>query len=268
MHTIFVLFRKVNVLKALSLYQERDTVIHRIDPISKLLYIVTAIAIPIILPAKTAALVCMAASLVILLLGKVFRKVIPIISFSMIVLLSIIVIQGLFNQGNTTPLFNIGPLVFYKEGLSYAMGICMRVINILCAFAILVLTAKPSDLIESLVRKGLSPRIGYVLSSVLQIIPQMASTMDTITDAQRSRGMETEGKLITRIKAFFPLIGPVVMNSLINTRERAMALEVRGFNSKARKTFLNEEFNSSYNLTVKILLVLAVLFAVVWRVVS
>lgn len=264
----YILCRKVNNLKALSLYQERDTIIHKIDPISKLFYIVAAIAIPIILPTKTAALLCMVFSVVLLLLGKVFRKVIPIISFSLIVLLSIIVIQGLFNPNNATPLFNFGPLTFYKEGLSYALEICMRVVNILCAFAILVLTTKPSDLIESLVRRGLSPRIGYVLSSVLQIIPQMASTMDTITDAQRSRGMETEGKLATRVKAFFPLIGPVVMNSLINTRERAMALEVRGFNSKAKKTFLNEEFNSTYNLAIKIFLVLAVAFAVVWRAVA
>ncbi|WDU84655.1 energy-coupling factor transporter transmembrane component T [Caloramator sp. Dgby_cultured_2] len=100
-----------------------------------------------------------------------------------------------------------------------------------------MLTTKPSDLIENLVRRGLSPKLGYVLASVLQIIPQMLSTMDTILDAQRSRGLETEGKLIKRLKAFIPLIGPAVMNSLISTRERAMALEMRGFNSNIKKTF-------------------------------
>ena len=261
-----ILFRKVNTLKSLSLYQEKNTLIHRIDPISKLFYIVTAIAIPIIMPTKTAALLCLAASIALLLMGRVFRRVIPIISFSFVVLTSIIVIQGLFYHGNITPVLQAGPLVFYREGLVYALQICIRVVNILCAFAILVLTTKPSDLIESLVRRGLSPRIGYVLSSVLQIIPQMASTMDTITDAQRSRGMETEGRFITRIKAFFPLIGPVVMNSLINTRERAMALEVRGFNSKAQKTFLNEEFNSPYNLFIKLFLIASIVFTVVWRI--
>jgi len=253
-------------LKALSLYYEANTPVHRIDPISKLFYIAAAIAIPVIVPTKTAALLCLGVSVVLLLVGRVFRRVIPIISFSFVVLLSIIVIQSLFYHGNITPLFQAGPFVFYREGLSYALHICLRVVNILCAFAILVLTTKPSDLIESLVRRGLSPRIGYVLSSVLQIIPQMASTMDTITDAQRSRGMETEGKLITRIKAFFPLIGPVVMNSLLNTRERAMALEVRGFNSRDKKTFLNEESRSPFNLIIKLLLAAAAIFAVIWRI--
>ena len=48
--------------------------------------------------------------------------------------------------------------------------------------------------------------------------------------------METEGNLLTRAKAFLPLISPVVMSALINTREqRAVALEVRGFAAKRKK---------------------------------
>lgn len=253
-------------MKALSLYEEKDTIVHKVDSISKILYIIISIAIPIILPYKSIGLLCMSVSVILLLIAKVFKKVIPLISFSMIILLSVIIIQGLFRAGNKTPVFHVGKVIFYKEGLLFALEICIRVVNILSAFAILVLTTKPSDLIESLVRRGLSPKIGYVLSSVLQIIPQMTTTMETITDAQRSRGMETEGKLSVRIKAFLPLIGPVVMNSLISTKERAMALEVRAFNSKANKTFLNEEQNGSYNKVIKIVLILLLLLAVVWRV--
>lgn len=253
-------------MKALSLYQERDTIIHKIDSITKILYIFIAIAIPIIVPNKTVAFACLIISVGILIIGKVIKQVIPIIGFSMIALVSIVIIQGLFRAGNKVPAFSIGSITFYKEGLLFSLEICLRVLNILCAFAILVLTTKPSELIESLVRRGLSPKIGYVLCSVLQIIPQMAASMETITDAQRSRGMETEGKLIVRIKAFLPLIGPVVMNSLINTRERAMALEVRAFNSKSKKTFLNEEINSKYNKLLKVFLLIFLLIAIAWRV--
>lgn len=238
------------------------------DPISKLFYIVAAIAIPVIAPSEVVSYICLGISFLILLLARTFKKVIPLISFSIIVLLSVVIIQGLFKQDNSTPLLNIGGLIFYKEGLAYALQICVRVLNILFAFAILVLTTKPSDLIESLVRKGLSPKIGYVLSSVLQIIPEMTATMGIIMDAQKSRGLETEGKLTTRIKAFFPLIGPVVMSSLVATRERAMALEVRGFNSKNKKTFLNEELEMPLSKAIRWGLVVLIILAVVWRIVS
>lgn len=253
-------------MRILTLYQHRESIIHRIDPISKIVYIITAILIPIIVPNSWVSLAVMLMSVLLLIIGKVFRKVIPLVSFSFILLLSIIVIQGLFGAGNKTEFIHLGRVVFYKEGLIYALKLCIRVINILCAFSILILTTKTSDLIEALVRRGMSSRIGYVLNSVLQIIPQMMATMDTISDAQRSRGMETEGKLITRARAFIPLIGPVVMNSLISTRERAMALEVRGFDSKNKKTFLNEQYDYKYSKAVQGILVLMILLSIAWRI--
>ena len=109
----------------------------------------------------------------------------------------------------------------------------------LLSFAIVVLPTRPSELVDELERKGFSPRFGYIINSVFQIIPQMMGTMHTITDAQRSRGMETEGNLLVRIKAFLPLISPVVMSALTATRERAIALEVRGFGAKGTKTWLH-----------------------------
>ena len=109
-----------------------------------------------------------------------------------------------------------------------------------------VLTTKPAELVEDLEQAGFSPKIGYVISSVFQIVPQMSGTMNTIMDAQRSRGLETEGNLITRAKSFLPLISPVVMSSLINTRERAIALEIRGFEAGQKKTCLREGKNENF----------------------
>ncbi len=259
------LFRGQGKLETLSLYVEHDSLVHRVDPISKLLYILAAVAIPIILPVLTTALMVLLASIVVLLLGRILKKVIPLISVIVFVLLTILVIQGLFKAGNVTPLFGLGSLIFYKEGFYYALGVSLRVINIMLAFAILILTTKASDLFETLVRRGLSPRIGYVLSSVLQIIPQMQNTVGTITDAQRSRGLETEGSLAVRVKAFFPLIGPVVMSSLSQTRERSMALEVRGFSARVKKSFLSEEIRKPYHKFIQWGLVVLMVLALVLR---
>jgi energy-coupling factor transport system permease protein len=252
--------------RILSLYVEEDTLVHKIDPINKILYIIVAVAVPVILPYGPTGLVFIFISAVILLASKVFKKVIPLIEFSFLILFSIVVIQGLFHPGNRVVAFNIGRFKFYREGLLYAFTLSIRVINILVAFSVLVLTTKPSDLIEALVRKGLSPRFGYVLSSTLQIIPQMISTVGSIMDAQRSRGLETEGNLAVRIRAFFPLIGPVVMNSLIETRERAMALEVRAFNSKEKKTFLNERKDIRSDRVILLGLLFILVLAIIFRV--
>ncbi|MCH5586076.1 energy-coupling factor transporter transmembrane protein EcfT [Shimazuella sp. AN120528] len=254
-------------MKALTLYEDRNTFIHHVHPINKLIYIFIIIVVPLILPLFPVLIAGIIMNTVLLLIANVFKKSLPIFGFVLLILLTVLIIQGLFHAENATPLFHLGPLLFYKEGFFYALQITLRVLNIVAAFMILVLTTKPSDLVETLVRKGLSPKIGYVLQSVFQIIPQMLSTMETISDAQRSRGMETEGNLFVRIKAFLPLLGPVVLNSLIQTRERAMALEVRGFSSLRHKTFLNEVKNYRYTTFIQFTLWLVLLAAIIWRVV-
>ena len=94
----------------------------------------------------------------------------------------------------------------------------------------------------------------------------MMATKDTITDAQRSRGMETESNLFVRMKAFLPLISPVVMSSLINIRERAIALDVRGFGRKQKKTWLYDRPKYKWDPLIRIILVLLILATIVWRV--
>jgi len=253
-------------LKSISLYQDKNTPVHKLDPLSKILYIVVANLIPVLLGNRIATMAFILISIVILTIGRVLKRTAPMLGFSGLVLITVVIIQGIFRQGNATPVLTLGSVVFYKEGLLFALNITLNVINILMSFSILVLTTKPSDMVETFVRLGLSPKIGYVMSSVFQIIPQMTETMATITDAQRSRGMETEGKLITRLKAFFPLISPVVMNSLITTRERAIALEVRGFDSTQKKSFLSELKKTRSDQIFKAALILVFILSLVGRV--
>lgn len=252
-------------MNTMTLYEEQNSPIHSIDPITKILYAMVNIAIAYILNDIRAILVLTILTFIILALGKVLRKIMPVLGLSMFLILSIIIVQGFFNPANATVLFETEFVTFYLEGMYAASLFTLRILNMIGSFGVLILTTKPDELVESLIRQGFSPRFGYVILSVLQLIPQMQATMGKITDAQRARGMETEGNLLVRVKAFFPLILPVVLNSLNETRERAIALEVRGFGVKGPRTFLNEEKEYSHKNIVRILLVLLLIAAIVWR---
>lgn len=255
-------------MKFSSVYVDQKTFVHSIDPISKLCYVAFAILFPVIINEVKIYFLFIAINLCILIAGKVIKNSFAVFGFVLVVLSTVFLIQGLFGVNNQTPVFAVLGQTFYKEGLLQALMISQRVINIVASFMVLVLTTKPDDLVCGLEKLGLSPRLGYVIVSVFQIIPQMMSAIDTITDAQRARGMETEGKLATRIKAFFPLIGPVVLNSLIGTKERAMALEVRGFDSKTKKTYLNEPADFKYGGLLKFSAAVMLAGACVWRIIS
>lgn len=253
-------------MKSISLYVANETYLTKLHPFTKLLYIAAAISIPLLTGRLWMFGILIGISLVLLTGGKLLRKTFPLIAFSFTILFTIFLIHGLFHTGNTTVLFSIGPLPFYREGVLYAAKIGLNILNMLLSFAIFVLSTKPSEFVEELEKAGFSPRFGYVINSVFQIIPQMTGTMNTIMDAQRSRGTETEGGLMTRAKAFIPLISPVITGSLINTRERAIALEVRGFGSGQKKTYLKDRSKNPADTICRIIFMLAIATALLWRI--
>ena len=255
-------------MKSISLYVDNGSWLCKVHPFTKLAYIATAISVPLLVGKLSFFAIFIALSLAVLASGRLLKRVVPLIAFSFTILITIFLIHGLFNQSNRNILFSIGPLHFYREGLLYALHIGCNVLNMLLSFAILVLSAKPSELVEELEKRGFSRRMGYIITSVFQIVPQMTGTMNTITDAQRSRGLETEGSLLTRAKAFLPLISPVVMSSLINTRERAVALEVRGFAAKQKKTYLADRTPHRGDTPITVVLLAMIAAALRWRIVQ
>lgn len=255
-------------MKSISLYVDNGSWLCKVHPFTKLAYIATAISVPLLVGKLSFFAIFIALSLAVLASGRLLKRVVPLIAFSFTILITIFLIHGLFNQSNRNILFSIGPLHFYREGLLYALHIGCNVLNMLLSFAILVLSAKPSELVEELEKRGFSRRMGYIITSVFQIVPQMTGTMNTITDAQRSRGLETEGSLLTRVKAFLPLISPVVMSSLINTRERAVALEVRGFAAKQKKTYLADRTPHRGDTPITVVLLAMIAAALLWRIVQ
>ena len=255
-------------MKSISLYVDNGSWLCKVHPFTKLAYIATAISVPLLVGKLSFFAIFIALSLAVLASGRLLKRVVPLIAFSFTILITIFLIHGLFNQSNRNILFSIGPLHFYREGLLYALHIGCNVLNMLLSFAILVLSAKPSELVEELEKRGFSRRMGYIITSVFQIVPQMTGTMNTITDAQRSRGLETEGSLLTRAKAFLPLISPVVMSSFINTRERAVALEVRGFAAKQKKTYLADRTPHRGDTPITVVLLAMIAAALLWRIVQ
>jgi len=114
-------------------------------------------------------------------------------------------------------------------------------------------------------QRGLSPAMGYVVQSALQIIPQTLDMAVRIQDAQRSRGLETGGSLPKRARAYIPLMLPLVLSSLVATQERAMALEVRGFGLPVKRTNRYEFADNAIQRITRWALALAVPAAIVAR---
>jgi energy-coupling factor transport system permease protein len=151
-------------------------------------------------------------------------------------IVSIALIQGLFYPGAKTVLLALGPLAFKAEGLVFAYGTGARILLLAGAGLLLLFSTHPGDLLLALVQRGMPNALAYIVMSALQLIPHMQARAATIADAQRARGLETEGSLLARSRALLPLLGPLVFGALADVDERAMALEARAFSAPRPKT--------------------------------
>lgn len=162
-----------------------------------------------------------------------------LISFGIPISIMLFFIQGLYSPKNKTIIVDFGFAELGKEGLLYAGKLIVTLLVFLSTFYIMNKTTYPGKMVAALMQRGMSPKIGYLILASLNVVPQMRRRMEIIKEAQTARGVEITSSLLTRIKAYLPLLGPVVMSSLTDAQERGMTLETRGFaNRKTNRTSL------------------------------
>ena len=203
------------------------------------------------------------------LAGRVVRTIIQLLAPLTVVLF---LVHGLFNPNNHTILLELGPFAIGKEGLAFASLIMLRLAATLAASLLLVITTHPAHLVQALTEVGLPHGLAYLLGSPLLLLPQIAGRIQIIQAAQQARGLETQGNLLQRVQALFPLVAPLVFSSLVDVEERSLALEVRSFSAPNPKTSLNELVDTPVQRIVRRVMILmaGVMLAVGfwWRVYS
>jgi energy-coupling factor transport system permease protein len=176
------------------------------------------------------------------------------------------VIQGLFWTSGT-PVANLGPLSVKAEGLVFATTITGRLLAIMGSFLLFSLGTRPDDLMISLEERGVPNSITYIILSTIQLVPGLQVQAGKIRDAQQARGLETTGSIRQRLRALLPLIEPLVLGSIIDVDERAIALEARAFSSDIKKTFFRTVDDRRWEKVLRRVLLAVALGALLLRLV-
>jgi energy-coupling factor transport system permease protein len=248
----------------LSFYIHRDTPLHRLNPLTKLTLTFSLILIGFLGPGYwTPTILFLVILLPLSFWGKIGREFIRT-TFRLILPLTIFLfaMQSLFYPGGKTVLFSFWIFSVKLEGIQFAYLTASRIMNMVGSFLILLLSTHPSTLMTALTQRGLPPSLTYIIVSTLQILPQMRNKANTIIDAQRSRGLETQGSLRRRFSALLPLVGPLVFGSLVDVEERAIAIEARAFKANRTKTSLNQIPDSPFQNTLRLSLIILTILAI------
>jgi energy-coupling factor transport system permease protein len=223
-----------------SLFVDQTSPIHRLNPVTKLVALLSLLVIVFAVPGWWASVVVLVVVIVpaavISRCGGRLLKISGALLLPIVVVLAIV--QGLTFPGVHTAVWQWGFMTVTAEGLIFALTIGARITCLVLASILLVLTTHPGDLMSALTERGMSPKFSYIISSTLQLIPSFQDRANAILLAQQARGLAIPRNPLRRAGALMPLLGPLVLGMFTDVDERSTAMEARGFGSTARRTAL------------------------------
>lgn len=206
-------------------------------------------------PAFLAATLVIPGAAVARVLGRVGRSAV-VVTLPLAIAVSLV---SIFTRSGTTVLFVVGPFDATAEGLDFAARITLRLFVMAAALSLFAFTTPPRALIADLERRGVSPRLAFAAAAVLSAVPAMVERGRAVLDAQRARGLDSEGTFLRRAGGVVPLVAPVVLGALHDVEARSLALEARAFGRPGPRHLLWAPEDTTRERVLRWLLLLALL---------
>ena len=222
----------------LGRYIPGNSIVHRLDPRSKLVAMILLILIVFWANNPITNLILFVATGIFVALSGV-----PLSFFikglrSMFFLIAFTTLFQLFFISGGQVLFEMGFIKITTQGIEQAGIIFCRFVLIIFFSTLLTLTTMPLSLataVESLLgplKRFKVPvhEIGLMLSMSLRFVPTLMDDTIRIMNAQKARGVDFgEGNIIQKVKAMIPILIPLFATSLKRADSLATAMEARGY---------------------------------------
>ena len=228
----------------LGQYYPADSVVHRLDPRTKLfgtLVFIVSLFISTNIWGYVLASIALAA--VIRLTKVPFSFMVRGLKAIMVLLLISVSFNLFLASGEV--LVKVWIFRITREGLRLAGFMAARLVYLVLGSTIMTLTTTPNELTDGLEKSmGFLGRVGVpvheismMMSIALRFIPILVEETDKIMKAQMARGADFEsGNLIQRVKAMVPLLVPLFISAFRRATDLAMAMEARCYRGGAGRT--------------------------------
>ena len=236
------------MLKDITLgqYFPGDTVVHRLDPRTKLVLVIVYI-VGLFMAVNwvsygvvfVVTILCMAASHI---KPKTILK-------GLKPLIIIIVLTAVLNLFYTPGTKIIEGMPMTWEGLKKAFLLVMRIMMLISGTFLLTYTTSPIALTDGL-EKLMNPlkkvkfpvhEMSMMMSMALRFIPTLTEETDKIMSAQKARGADFEtGNLLQRAKALIPILVPLFVSAFRRADELAVAMESRCYHGGEGRTRMKQ----------------------------
>lgn len=236
-------------------YVDRDTIVHRLHPLVKILYILLTLFI-ILTPLKEVKyvfvpLVWLVMSIILWALARIeVSRFQTLFKLLMGTFLFLILIQGFtYRWGDTVILqlfdfkygeTNVGTLKL--EGVIFGAMLCLRILTATISLPLLVMTTSSSDLMTAF-RQLRMPKVAtFMIVSALSFTTLIFEMWEYITSAQKLRAFDIDrmNPIVKLRRAYVPIVTPLILLLFRKANDFQIALETRGFGTPGNPTIMEE----------------------------
>ncbi|MEN2975339.1 MAG: energy-coupling factor transporter transmembrane component T [Candidatus Caldarchaeales archaeon] len=180
--------------------------------------------------------------MVLAIVGKTLKRIVGAFTIIIIPWMAVSVpILGALFPWNETPIYSIRvfqwDFTLYYEGVAWGVVFLSRIAVCLTSAILFLFTTEPIKLIALLFKLKMPFKFIYIVASSLQLTSIMLSEVQTILQAQKSRGLRTDVNIVKRLGNYLAILIPLTLSTLNKVQIRAIALESRGFSAPVEKTW-------------------------------
>lgn len=236
------------MLKDITLgqYFPGDTVVHRLDPRTKLLLVI----IYIVGLFNSVGWASYAFVILVTALSMAISKIKPRSALKGLKpLVIIIILTAVLNIFYTDGTPIIEGWIITWEGIERAVMMSLRIILLIVGTFMLTYTTSPIALTDGLeimmgpLKKIKIPvhEMSMMMSMALRFIPTLIEETDKIMSAQKARGADFDsGNLFQRAKALLPILVPLFVSAFRRADELAVAMESRCYHGGEGRTRMKQ----------------------------
>lgn len=237
----------LQMLKDITLgqYFPGNSIIHRLDPRTKLLFLVVYIAALFVAASWISYGLMLSFLIFVIAVSKIPVKSILRGMKPLVFILAFTAILNIFFTGGKTVLVEFWGLSITKEGIIRAVFMISRIMMLITGTFLLTYTTSPialTDGLESLLgplKKIHLPvhELSMMMCIALRFIPTLIEETDKIMSAQKARGADFEtGNIFKRVRALVPILVPLFISAFRRADELATAMECRCYQGGKGRT--------------------------------
>ncbi len=239
-------------MSAIVQYIPGESVFHRLDPRSKIVFMLLITMLIVIVHnlwvagavLLTLILLWFLAELPLSILRELGKAMVGIVAF-------LFIVQALLYPGETSlvqPIIpRFVPLIGGKgkvtlEGVLFALLLSLRLLVMIIVLPLVSMTTPLHLFTLGLVRLGLPYRLAYTMTTALNLIPVLQAEANVIVEAQRLRAFQVfeSGNFLDKLRAYPPLVTPLIIGAMRRAQLIAVAMDSRAFGASVDRTYVQD----------------------------